>query len=261
MKTITMELQNNVYVFTSAGALALAGANIVLNAARAAIKARDKFVIALSGGNTPKQLYSLLATPPFKNEMPWNKTFVFWGDERCEPADSDENNSHSAKVLFLDKVNIPESNIYPVCVSLKPKKAAEVYANRIASFFRPSTPQFDLILLGLGENGHTASLFPNSNMVFKPEEIVKEVYVTELKKYRITMTPALINQARQILFLVEGENKAGILNSVLTSDFKPDQFLAQLIKPVNSNLDWFTDKYAASLLPVEYRANCINVPA
>jgi len=244
-----MQANTKVQIFNSEEALALAVANFILLTAKEAIRKRGKFVLALSGGHTPEILYTLLSKPPFFEQVPWKDTYVFWGDERCLPSYSDQNNAHLAKVLLLDNVGIPEKNIYPVPVLLPPKEAAADYAKTISLFFGDLAPQFDLILLGLGENGHTASLFPYTHMVFDPADLVKEVYLPEQKMLRITMAPGLINQAREILFLVSGANKAGILQSVLTSTYDPEKLPAQLIKPVNGCLNWYVDSKAAVLLP------------
>ena len=241
--------QNKISVFQTSVELAQAAADLMIKISRKAVESRGKFVISLSGGTTPAYLYALLTKSPYRDQIPWDKTFVFWGDERFVPSDNKLNNAHMAKTLLLDHINIPSININSVPVDLEPCKAAKEYADTIKKFFGKETPHFDLIFLGLGENGHTASLFPGSDVVFENTQLVREVYVAEQQMYRITMTPPLINKAHHIIFLVEGKNKAEILKTVLTGPKQPDQFPAQVINPKDGNLYWFVDKNAAALLP------------
>lgn len=241
--------QNNISVFQTSAALTQATADLMIKISKQAIENRGKFVLSLSGGTTPECLYSLLAKPPYRNQILWNKTFVFWGDERFVPPNNKLNNANMAKALLLDHINIPAININPIPVDLEPDEAAKKYEGVITKFFGKETPRFDLIFLGLGENGHTASLFPGSDVVFENTRLVREVYVTEQRMYRITMTPPLINKAHNIVFLVEGENKAEILKTVLIGPQQPDKFPAQVINAEDGDLYWLVDKKAAALLP------------
>jgi len=243
-----MKPQSEIQIFKTSAELAKAAGRLIIDAAKNAINMRDRFVIALSGGHTPGQLYTHLSKPPFRDQIPWDKTFVFWGDERCVPQDDEQSNAHMARTLLLDHIDIPTTNINTVPADLPPIKAAIEYEHTIKKFFGEAPPRFDLIILGLGENGHTASLFPQSDAVYENTSLVREVYVAEQKMFRITMTANLINQARNIVFLIEGENKAEILKTVLTAPYQPDKYPAQLIKPENGNLYWYTDNKAAMLL-------------
>ncbi len=244
-----MEAQNRIQIFQTTEELAIAAGWFIIEVAKSAVEARGRFVISLSGGHTPEQLYALLSKPPFSDQIPWNKTFVFWGDERFVPSNNEENNAHMARLLLFNRINIPQSNINPIPVGRQPLIAVEEYENTINAFFKNEPPQFDLVLLGLGANGHTASLFPGTDVVSDTTHLVREVYVGEQKMFRITMTASLINQAHNIVFLVTGNEKAGILKTVLTASYQPDKYPAQLIKPVNGNLYWFVDSGAATLLP------------
>lgn len=246
---MNLNQQNNICVFQSAEELAQAAADLMIKISKQAVESRGRFVISLSGGTTPDRLFTLLAKSPYQKEIPWDKTFVFWGDERYVPSDDKRNNANRAKSLLLDHVPIPSININPVPVDLKPEKAAKKYEEIISKFFGNETPHFDLIFLGLGEDGHTASLFPGSNLVFEDKQLVKEVYVDQQHMFRITMTPHLINKAQTVIFLVEGENKAEILKTVLTGASQPDKLPAQVIHLEDGNLYWFVDKKAAELLP------------
>ena len=244
-----MDQINKIQVFQTPEKLTEATAEFIVKTAKDAVSTRGRFAISLSGGHTPERLYTLLSKPPFVSQMPWDKTFVFWGDERCVPSDDPQNNARMAKVLLLNHITIPAANIYPIPVDMSPADAANDYEKTINNFFKEEAPRFDLILLGLGENGHTASLFPGTEVVFEKSRLVKEVYVDEQKMFRITMTAPLINQAYNIMFLMEGAGKAEILNTVLNTAYQPEKYPAQLIKPVNGNLYWYMDQKAAALLP------------
>ena len=247
MKRTKMKPENNIRIFES-DELAKAAAEYLIEIANEAIHARCRFAISLSGGHTPEKLFALLASDPYRTRMAWDKTYVFWGDERCVPSNDEQNNARMAKIFLLDKVDIPTSNIFPIPVDQEPEIAAIVYENSIKDFFGNQPPRFDLILLGLGENGHTASLFPGTDVLSEHAHLVKEVYVAEQKMYRITMTADLINQALNIIFLVEGEGKADILKTVLAGCYEPERLPAQLINPVAGKLVWVVDNKAAARL-------------
>lgn len=257
-----MNQLNNIFIFQTAETLAQAAADLMIKLSKQAIESRGRFVIALSGGTTPESLFKLLSKPPYRVQIPWNQTFVFWGDERVVPVDSKLNNASRAKKLLLDKINIPTININSIPVDLEPINAAKKYESSLKKFFGKDSPRFDLIFLGLGENGHTASLFPGSDVVFEKKRLIKEAYVAAQSMFRITMTPLLINQAHNILFLVEGEKKAEVLKTVLLGQPQPDTFPAQVINPEDGNLYWFVDNMAAALLPQiigqEYHAQYKN---
>lgn len=246
---MNLNQQHNIRVFPTAEAVAESAAKLMIKISKQAIESRGKFIISLSGGSTPESLFTLLTKSPCRDEILWKKTFIFWGDERCVPSDSKQNNANMAKTFLLDYLNIPSENIFPIPVDLEPAEAAKKYESTIKEFFGKDAPRFDLIFLGLGENGHTASLFPGSDVIFENTRLVREVYVAEQLMFRITMTPILINQAHNIIFLVEGENKAEILKTILSSPYQPDKLPAQVINPEDGNLYWLVDKQAAALLP------------
>ena len=243
-----MNPQNNLRVFQNPKALAQAAAELMIEISKQAIKSRGRFVIALSGGTTPENLYTLLTKPSYSEQIPWEKTFVFWGDERFVPSDDNLNNAHMAKHLLLNHIDIPSININPIPVDVEPEEAAKKYESTIKEFFGKDAPHFDLIFLGLGDDGHTASLFPGSKLIFEKTRFVWAAYVAEQNMYRITMTPLLINKSYNIMFLVEGEKKAGILNTVLYGSQQPDKFPAQIINTDEGELYWFVDQKAAALL-------------
>jgi 6-phosphogluconolactonase len=235
-------------IFKSTDALNIAAVEFIIKTANKAVAEKGRFIISLSGGETPKKIFTLLAQPFFSERMPWKQTFIFWGDERCVPLDDERNNAHQATLALLDKIDIPVSNIYIIPVNLTPGEAATKYEQDLNIFFGEEPRRFDLILLGLGENGHTASLFPGTEVINETQEGVRAIYVEADNMFRVTMTAPLINQAHQVLFLVTGKTKAGILKKVLTTSYQPGIYPAQLIKPIDGELYWFVDAYAASQL-------------
>jgi len=243
-----MDQQYIIERFQNGGPFLKSVAAFIIDIANKSVAKKGRFAIALSGGNTPNQLYTLLATEEYSKQMPWKNTFVFWGDERCVGLDDKLNNAHVAVTLLLDKVAVPWLNIFTISVNLSPDEAALQYEQTIQSFFSNEEPAFDLILLGLGENAHTASLFPGTEVIEEQKHLVKAVYVDEQKMFRITMTAPLINQAHNIAFLLTGKSKAEALKTVLTQPYQPNKYPAQLIKPVNGKLFWLLDEDAASLL-------------
>ncbi len=210
--------------------MAKVAADLIVNISAAAIKKTGRFSIALSGGNTPATLYALLAKEPYRNRIDWQNIFIFWGDERCVPADSKDNNSHNAGMVLLDHVPIPKANIFPVPVESEPATAAAEYEQTLKDFFKVQMPQFDLILLGMGDNGHTASLFPHTTILHETKALVKEVYAEEVNMWRISFTAPLINHAAHIIFLIAGKEKEPMLKTVLEGPYRPDDYPAQLIK-------------------------------
>ena len=238
-------------IFDTDGLVFKAAADLILQLCERSIATKGTFTIALSGGNTPKKLYELLAQAPYVKKINWKKIFVFWGDERCVPVYNEENNSHMASVALLSNVPIPKENIFPVPVNFEPSKAAARYEQMIKTFFKEKEPHFDLILLGLGEDGHTASLFPGTDILDEKKALVKQVYSKEKNMYRISFTIPLINDARHILFLVTGKEKSSIIGKLFAKPAKKNVLPAQLIKPIKGDLHWFLDKPAASSLKIK----------
>ena len=241
----------NLNIFQTVDDLNKAAAEYFIDHSRKSIASRGRFVVSLSGGQTPQKLYSLLAEPDFRDQVEWKKTFIFWGDERCVSLDDERNNAHQAKLILFDKIEIPKFNIHFIPVNLSPEEAASNYEKNIKDFFGKEAVQFDLVLLGLGENGHTASLFSGTKVIDEQAAGVRAIYVKEEKMFRITMTAPLINRARAILFLVAGENKSEILKKVLTAPYQPALIPAQLIKPTDGELMWFVDGAVSSLITNE----------
>ncbi len=213
------------------------------------VKSRKLAMIALSGGTTPRSVYMLLGSEPMCSMIPWANVHLFWGDERCVPPDNAESNFRMVKEALLDKIAIPSTNIHRTKAEQNPAIAAQEYEEEIKQTFQlkgDALPRFDVILLGLGEDGHTASLFPGTTALQEQHKLVTEVYVEKLKAYRISMTLPLINNARHLLFLVSGKGKAGMLAEVLQSN--DVKYPAQLVKPVSGDIRWLVDRNAASHL-------------
>ena len=226
------------------------------NAAESAIAERGWFSVALSGGNTPRSVYSLLAQE-YKTALPWDKVHIFFGDERHVPPGHPDSNYRMAHESLLCKVPILAENIHRVRTELDPESAAKDYENQLRAQFglsKTDLPRFDLILLGLGDDGHTASLFPGSTALEETSRLVAPNWVEKLKTFRITITLPILNHAAEVLFLVSGQGKAQILKEVLGSP-GATEFPAQRVRPQNGRLLWLVDHDAASLLPLENQPN------
>jgi 6-phosphogluconolactonase len=233
-------------VFNTADEVLLNLANYFVTLAEQYIAADDKFTVALSGGSSPKKLYELLASDAFKGKVDWEKVYFFFGDERNVPQDDKDSNYLMAKTALFDPLQIDDSNIFAVDTSLSPAEAAEEYTKAITLFFDEETIAFDLVLLGLGDNSHTASLFPNTTVLHDDSVSVKEVFLDDLQIYRITFTAPLINLAHHIAFLVYGAGKAIAVHHVLEDSRDIEIYPAQLIAPVNGEIQWFLDTAAAA---------------
>lgn len=229
-------------------ALSHAAAELFTAQARQAVTDRGRFSVALSGGDTPRRTYELLAQEPFRDLVPWQNTHIFWGDERCVPANDLRNNARMACQVLLDYVPVPSEQVHPMICNGSPQEPAVAYETLLRGFFADGRPRFDLILLGLGENGHTASLFPGTSVLEEQLRWVAEVPVAEELMCRLTLTAAVINQAARIVFLVSGHDKAAILRKVLEETPDSHTIPACLIKPAHGELLWLVDQDAASLL-------------
>ena len=208
--------------------------------------------IALAGGNSPKAVYSLLASPLFKDRVDWTNVCFFFGDERYVPADHPRYNGLMVENAFFQPMHIAKNRIFKVDTTLPPVLAAEQYMAALKGHFKHKPMEFELVILGLGDNAHTASLFPYTKVLKEIEPTVKAVFLKKEDDIRITMTAPLINQAKQIAFLVYGTGKAAAVKQVIQGIRNSEQFPAQLIKPVRGELHWFLDAAAASLIS-DYR--------
>jgi 6-phosphogluconolactonase len=208
---------------------------------------QSSFSVALAGGGTPRGVYELLATPPFSEQIPWGRVHVFWGDERCVPPDDPGSNYRMARETLLDRVPLPTDNIHRVHGELDPETAAQAYAAELRDFFGAQWPVFDLILLGMGDDGHTASLFPGSDALREKTRPVVGVTAQyqDRPARRVTLTPPAINAARHVMFLVVGASKANALQAVLEGPYQPHRLPAQIVQPTDGHLVWLVDGMAA----------------
>lgn len=213
-----------------------------------AIAERGRFTVALSGGSTPKALYQSLASDEFRDKIDWESVFFFFGDERNVAPDSNESNFKMASENLFAPMSIEEDFIFRWQTELKPvQKIVEDYAARLEKFFG-GFPEFDLILLGMGADGHTASLFPFTEALNETEKTAVANRIEKLETTRLTLTFPVINNARNIVFLVKGEDKAETLRAVLRGEFQPKKFPSQNVKPKNGELFWLVDGAAARFL-------------
>ena len=223
-----------------------AAANLFVDCAKQAIDARSRFNVALSGGSTPKRAFELLASAAYRDLVSWGAMHIFWGDERCVPMDDPRSNARMAWETLLEKVPVPARQIHPIDCSREPRNAARDYETLLKNNFFSNLPEFDLIFLGLGEDGHTASLFPETAVVNETDRWVTEVFVHGQDYHRVTLTLPVINHARVVVFLVSGDKKAKILNQVIDKKSDREPLPAQRVEPVDGKLIWIVDRAAAS---------------
>lgn len=220
-------------------------ANFFIEKSAEAIQNHGRFTVALSGGSSPKKLYTLLASDKYRNQIQWGKIYFFFGDERFVPLDDVQSNYRMARETLFDPLGISPARVFAVNTSVTPAEAAVLYEKEMKEHVGVSG-KFDLILLGLGDNSHTASLFPHTEVLHEKQAWVKEAFVAEVNQFRITLTAPLINDARTIAFLVYGQGKADAVYHILEDPFNPEEYPAQLIKPTTGAVHWFLDKDAAS---------------
>jgi 6-phosphogluconolactonase len=224
----------------------------LLRLAGAANARRGRFAVALSGGSTPKAFYALLATAEYRNRLDWSCVHLFWSDERCVPPEHPESNFRMVQESLLSKVEIPRENIHRMAGEKEPQAAAADYENELRMFFNPpqdGLPRFDLIYLGLGEDGHTASLFPGTAALSENQRWVTIAYVERLQAHRLTLTLPVINAAAQITFLVSGQSKRAIVKQLLGADVDSSILPAAKVSPTDGRLTWLITQDAAEEIP------------
>lgn len=237
-------------IYENAEELALKGARHFARLADQYVLGSGRFAVALAGGSTPKAMYSLLAEEPFRNTIPWESIYFFWGDERAVPPDHKDSNYRMAWQALLSKVPVEKSRIFRMQgENPDHEEAAKDYSRQLELVLGSSSePCLDLVLLGMGNDGHTASLFPNSPALHANDQFVAANFVDKFQAYRITLTAKAINLARNVTFLVSGEDKAPALHQVLEGSLQPEVLPSQLIRPRDGGLLWMVDKAAAKLL-------------
>lgn len=248
----TAKYKPNVEIASDPENLAQRSIELFIDGAQKAIKEKDVFYVAISGGHTPKRFFELLAEVPEANSLPWDKIQLFWVDERYVKPDSEWSNFKLAADTFLNKVSIPKDNIHRIPTEYEDFQAAACcYENTIREVFsinENQTPEFDLIILGMGADGHTGSLFPNSYAPFDTEDLACVVYVMDEDLNRITLTHPVLRAASFLVVLVSGPEKAEILKEVLTSEQDEVQYPIHALWPILDKVTWLVDKEAAQSL-------------
>lgn len=228
-----------------------AAAEMIVSTIAEAIHARGVCALALSGGSTPREVYEKLAQEDFRDRIDWHRVHWFWGDERMVAPEQEESNYRMTHEALLAHVPVPANNVHRIQGELAPQQAAAEYRAALASFFQQKEKRFDLILLGLGEDGHTASLFPETTALHEATHDVTEVFVPKFGKWRVTLTLPIINRARKVAFLVAGKSKAEITAGVLGLQQPNLKWPASLIQPDAGELHWLLDAEAAMRLEAE----------
>lgn len=236
----------NVRVLPDIDGVSREAAMIFINAAKSSIVSQGRFTVAMSGGSTPIRFFALLRSDIYADKVDWSRTHLFWVDERCVPKEDKDSNFKGAWDSLLSHVPIPESNIHRIIGERTPANGALEYEKDLTTFFGADTlPAFDLVFLGMGEDGHTASLFPASDSLKENKKLTVPVYIEKLKSWRVTLTLPVLNNAKSTVFLVTGKNKADVLKKILRRDESAKNYPASLIKPDNESLIWLIDRDAA----------------
>lgn len=244
-------MKPEIRIFKNIEQLSHYAAEIFVERALRSIHERGRFLVALNGGSTPSHLFQLLGTH-FRDQIDWSKTHIFWGDERLVPAEDPESSYGQARDLFLSHVDIPEENIHPINGDLEPASAAAEYANTLNQFAEAPLefPRFDLVYLGMGDDGHTASLFPGSTLDVKDAVMPVIAQYQDRPAQRVTLTPLVFNHAHMIAFMATGEKKAHTLAEVLSDHYNPELYPVQRVEPKDGRIIWLVDEDAASKLPM-----------
>jgi 6-phosphogluconolactonase len=253
----SQRMNHEIQIFKDLASLSRAAADLFLERSSQAIRVRGRALIVISGGSTPLGLFRLLADEPIRDQINWQALHIFWADERCVPADHPESNYGQARNAFLEKVPIQDENIHRLTCDGAPVEAANAYADTLREFREPPLdwPRFDLVFLGMGDDGHTASLFPGSEVDVPTPTMAVIAHYQGRPANRITLTPKVFNAAKQVVFLVSGESKEETLARVLDEkDFQPELFPAQRIRPLEGRVIWMVDRAAASKLPKEIKS-------
>ena len=237
------------HIFKDPEALSDAVAKWIAETIAATLKRQARFTIALSGGSTPKKLHHILAASPYKEQIDWSKLHIFWGDERAVPFEDDRNNAKMAYDTLLNFVPVPASQIHVMRTDIPPEQSAAEYEKILHQYFDApaagTATSFDLVLLGMGDDGHTLSLFPGTAIVHEERAWAKAYFLKAQDMYRITLTKTIVNRSAQVAFLTTGTGKAHALKEVLEGAYNPDLYPSQEIKPIGE-LHWFVDAAAAA---------------
>jgi 6-phosphogluconolactonase len=239
-----------VVIYPDTNTLSHEAAQYIVRLANEAIVSHGRFSIALSGGSTPRVLYGLLGDEPYRSQINWSQVEIFWSDERCVPPDSSDSNYQLAQEVLLSKVPIPASQIHRMPADKPDHDAASLeYTQEMQRVFgTDGIPSFDLLQLGMGPEGHTASLFPHQPSLHEQQRLVMPVNVPKPPPPRLTFTPPLLNAAKHVLFLVTGADKAEAVQAVLEGGYQPEEYPAQIVRPPHGDVTWMLDTAAAGKL-------------
>lgn len=245
-------MKPRIHIFKNLEEISARAAEIFVEQSVKAIEERGQFLVVLNGGGTPEGLFQLLAAE-FREKVDWPKVHVFWGDERSVPSNDPGSSYGQARNLFLRHVPIPKANVHPMNGEFRPAEATAEYSKVLKEFASAPLdwPRFDLVYLGMGEDGHTASLFPGSSLDVTEPVAAVTVQYQDRPAERVTLTPLVFNTARMVVFMAAGEKKAVTLARVLSGRYQPEQYPAQRIEPKEGRLLWLVDEDAASRLPMD----------
>jgi len=243
------------HIFPNIDQLSVSVADWMVEYVNETLQKQDRFTLVLSGGSTPKKLNALLASDAYKNKIDWSKVHIFFGDERFVPLSDERSNAKLAYDTLLNHVNVAAENIHIMQTeNITPEDSAKNYEAILKQYFQHPTsntqhPTFDLVLLGMGDDGHTLSLFPGkTEVIYETEKLCTSLWLESQNMHRITLTHPIVNHAAQIVFLVNGSGKAEALHEVLKDAYNPELYPSQIIKPVTGELHWFVDEAAAANL-------------
>jgi len=261
------------HIFENINSLSKTVADWMIEHINNTLQQQNRFTLVLSGGGTPKKLHELLASEQYKNKIDWRKLHIFWGDERFVPFNDERNNAKMCFDTLLNHVPVPKEQIHVMQTeNITPEDSAKAYEEILKQYFpeaasyelpasskeqtgnrQPATGNteqtFNLVLLGMGDDGHTLSLFPGkTEVIHETKKLCTSLWLKSQNMYRVTLTHPIVNHAAAIAFLVTGNGKAKALHEVLKGNYNPDLYPSQIIKPANGELHWFTDEAAASLL-------------
>ncbi len=238
----------SIHIRTTPEDIAKLACERLIQSLSAAVDERGTASLVLSGGQTPRRVYELLASPSFIDRLDWTHIHLFFGDERMVPPDHPDSNFGMARRALMERISVPDQNVHRMKGELSPDAAAREYAVAMEDFFKYEFPRFDCVLLGIGEDGHTASLFPGASVLHERKKWTSEVFVARLNVWRVTLTLPIINNARQVVFLAEGDKKASIVRKTVYVGTPTEEIPASLIHPERGTLHWMLDADAASLL-------------
>ena len=236
------------HIYKSPDEVSKALAAWITEAIETTLQNQDRFTWVVTGGNSPKQLYELLAASPYRERINWSKLHIFWGDERAVPFDDSRNNAKMTFEHLLSKVPVVRDQVHIMDTSLSPGESANAYEAILHRYFKNEGPTFDLVLNGMGDDGHTLSLFPHTPAIQEKQAWVTSFYLDAQQMYRITLTAPVVNRAHKVAFLTFGANKSNALFEVVKGARNIEQYPSQIIQPTNGELHWFVDEAAASRL-------------